>query len=433
MTGTRLTMIKELQQRPFSRPLLIWIAGILIQATFSCFAGSLLLLFFPLILILYSSFFSKQGKSCLYGSRWVWGAVFALLLLFLSIQKTAYSQKMMHEVTPVSWLRQLAREKQLQLLAPLHTLNLTEQEKSVLATLTLGYREQMDKQVKRRFSMTGVAHVLAVSGFHVAVVCGFFSFLFKIIPFRRFMAPLKFLSIIVILWVFVYITGLASSAIRAAVMLTLYLVGRLSGRSTDSYNILAASAFCMLVYDPLYLFDIGFQLSYLAVFSILYLQPRLEQLIQVRNPLLAKPYSWITVTVAAQTGTSFLCLYYFGQLSLVFLFTNLPVTLFATLLIPAGLLWMLLPAGSPGYAGLQLIVEMLTRGMLGVVDMFSRLPFAVATIRFDLFALLSGYASLFFFLLYGRNHRPKYLLMALTFVLILSVELLIGKLKLCDI
>ena len=71
--------------------------------------------------------------------------------------------------------------------------------------------------------------------------------------------------------------------------------------------------------------------------------------------------------------------------------------------------------------------------MLGVVDMFSRLPFAVATIRFDLFALLSGYASLFFFLLYGRNHRPKYLLMALTFVLILSVELLIGKLKLCDI
>ena len=93
------------------------------------------------------------------------------------------------------------------------------------------------------------------------------------------------------------ITGLAASAVRAGLMLTLYLTGRVLRRMTDGYNTLAAAAFCMLVFNPLYLFDIGFQLSYLAVLSILYLQPRLQNLIVVRNPVIAIPWGWITVFV----------------------------------------------------------------------------------------------------------------------------------------
>ena len=101
-------------------------------------------------------------------------------------------------------------------------------------------------------------------------------------------------------------------------MLTMYLTGGVLDRRAERYNILAASAFCMLVYEPLYLFDIGFQLSYLAVLSILYFQPRLQALIKVHNPFLRTPWGWVTVTLSAQAGTTFLCLYYFGQFSTVF-------------------------------------------------------------------------------------------------------------------
>ena len=166
--------------------------------------------------------------------------------------------------------------------------------------------------------------------------------------------------------------GLGGSSVRAALMLTMYLMGRMLDRRAERYNILAASAFCMLVYEPLYLFDIGFQLSYLAVLSILYFQPRLQALIKVHNPFLRTPWGWVTVTLSAQAGTTFLCLYYFGQFSTVFLLTNLPLTFLATLLIPASLVYMFLPEWIPGYGWLQVGVEWLAHGLLWVVDAFSR-------------------------------------------------------------
>ena len=424
-------MIKELQQRPFCRPLFIWITGILLQATFSCFIPSLFLLLLPLCTIGYVYFISGQNGIGLYESRWVWGVVFVCLLLFLSVQKTAYSQMKMDEEPSVSKLQQLAKEAQERLLKPFEKLDLSEKEKSVLATITVGHRESMDKQVKKQFSVTGVAHILSVSGFHVAVVCGFLSFFFSFLPRGIFYRGLRYVPTVGLLWIFIYISGLEAPAVRAGIMLTLYLTGQLLRRTTDGYNTLAASAFCMLVYEPLYLFDIGFQLSYLAVLSILYIQPRLKRLINIRNPVLAEPYGWVTMTVAAQTGTAFLCLYYFGQLSLVFLFTNLPLALLSTFLIPTGLLWMLLPPGCFGYQEIQAAVEWLTRSMLGIVDVFSRVPFAVATFRFGFIALILGYGFLLFLLLFRSNRRPKYLLVALSLLLLLFVDLLIEKLKLC--
>ena len=129
----------------------------------------------------------------------------------------------------------------------------------------------------------------------------------------------------------------------------------------------------MLAYNPYYLFDVGFQLSYLAVFFILFLVPRFKEWIVVRNPLLAMPWEWITVSIAAQIGTALLCFYYFGQFSTVFLFTNLPVTLLAMFLIPFAFLWLGYPVDFYGYDWIQKIVEGLVHGMVRVVDVFSAL------------------------------------------------------------
>lgn len=418
---------KELRKRPFTRPLFIWITGILLQAVFDCRLFSLFLVLLPLSIILFSYLTAdKRNQDYNYESRWVWGAVFLLLLLSLSIQRTAYWEQKGERPAFIS-ISELAGRGQEYLLQPFEQLHLSNEEKSVLATITLGYRQGMDKNLRRNFSVTGVAHLLAVSGFHVAIVCGFLSLMFSFFPNNGFYRWLRYLLTLGLLWCFVLLTGFAASAIRAGLMLTLYLTGRVLSRRTDSYNTLAASAFCMLAFDPFYLFDIGFQLSYLAVLSILYLQPRLQQLIEVKNPLVSAPWSWLTITLSAQAGTTLLCLYYFRQFSLVFLFTNLPLTFLATFLIPAGLLWILLPAGCPGYEWLQRLVETMTHALLQIVDVFSRVPGATYSLRLDLLTTILGYGVILFFLLFVQTRRPRLLIVSLVLLLFIMFDLLIER------
>jgi competence protein ComEC len=181
----------------------------------------------------------------------------------------------------------------------------------------------------------------------------------------------------------------------------------------------------MLLCKPVWLFDVGFQLSYLAVFFILFLVPRFKEWIVVRNPLLAMPWEWITVSIAAQIGTALLCFYYFGQFSTVFLFTNLPVTLLAMFLIPFAFLWLGYPVDFYGYDWIQKIVEGLVHGMVRVVDVFSVMPYATITGRFSFFEMLGGYGFLVLCLIYMKIREPKVLLAALTLLLIISVKILI--------
>ena len=410
-------MIKELQIRPFARPLLVWIAGIMLQTVFSCCTYSWVLLLLPVIILTTAGLVLRGQEHFCYETRWLWGVVFLSLLLFLSIQKTAYSQFEALSEHPASLLSRWAREEQQRLLEPIAKLNLTDEEK------TVGYRRAMSREVRNRFSATGVAHILAVSGFHVAIVCGFLSFLFSFLPRNGCCRWIRYISLLVLLWGFAAITGLAVSSVRAALMLTMYLTGGVLDRRAERYNILAASAFCMLVYEPLYLFDIGFQLSYLAVLSILYFQPRLQALIKVHNPFLRTPWGWVTVTLSAQAGTTFLCLYYFGQFSTVFLLTNLPLTFLATLLIPASLVYMFLPEWIPGYGWLQVGVEWLAHDLLWVVDAFSQVPGAV----------LVAYGMLLSILLYGHTGRSRYLLVILFLLLIILLVRVIEDLKQCGI
>lgn len=420
-------MIKELQKRPFARPLLFWITGILVETQFSCHALSFLLLIVPVGMLLASFGRSKPYVACMYGNRWIGGLSIVFLLLFLSVQSTYYGARRQEAGPSYSAISQWGEEKRQSVLKPFGKLALSDSEKSVLTTITLGYRATMDREVKRRFSMAGVAHILAVSGFHVAIVCGFLSLFFSVLPRYGWGKWVRYLGTVALLWIFVFISGMAASALRAGLMSTLFLTGRVLERPGDRYNTLAACAFCMLAYKPFYLFDIGFQLSYLAVFSILFLQPRIRKWIAVRNPLLSVPWNWIAVSLAAQAGTVFLCLYYFGQFSSVFLLANLPLTLIATCLIPITLVWMVLPDWFPGYDGLKQVVEELTRSLLWIVDSFSRFSFSTFTFRFDLFTLLSAYGMLFLLFLFFYKKRAYYLLAALFLLLILLIGKVIGN------
>lgn len=425
-------MWKEIQKRPFSRPLFLWIAGILFATCLPSRIAGMMCLCIPLLVLSVSFALVRKGQGEVsYGYRWVWGGIFSILFLSLSIGWTyrveRQAERNKQKVSEITGLTARSRHLQQVLVEDLDRLRLTDEEKSVLATLTIGYRQVMNRDVKQRFSATGVSHILAVSGLHVGIVCGFLFLLLQPLSRRSLGRKIRYLVATVLVWGYVWMTGMAPSAIRAGIMLSVYLIGQVLRRPTDRYNTVAAAAFCMLVYDPFYLFDIGFQLSFLAVFFILFFQPRLEQWMVVKNPLLAAPWTWITVSLAAQMGTSFLCLYYFQRFSWVFLLTNLPLTVLATVLIPAGLLWFLLPDWLPGYGYLQYAVEGLTRSLLGIVDAFARIPGVSYVGHWSGGSVILVYGILFFCMLYVSERRPWQLITALGGVLIILILRLIER------
>lgn len=417
-------MISELQKRPFVRPLLFWMAGIALSSsvyTYIGFGGILLSLGLFLLLSLCLTGF--YPLSLIYGNRWVGGSALLFLLLFLSFAVSRFSADHSFTAGGIMTRAQTIRQE---LVESIDRLALTDSEKSVLATLVLGYRKVMSRETREKFTIAGVSHILSVSGFHVAVVAGFLLFFFSFLPRGNLCLQwTRYVLLMLLVWSFVFISGMSAPAARAGIMFSFFQTGRVLGRSSDPYNTLAASAFCMLAYRPAYLFDIGFQLSYSAVFFILYLQPRIAAWIKVRNPLLAMPWGWITVTLAAQIGTTFLCLYYFGRFSVFFLYANLPVMLFANLLIPVGLLWMLLPPWLPGYSGLQSLLEFLTRSLVSVVDFIASLPGASVDFPFGFLSMITGYTLLFLLFFYFRRRSPWMLLLALSLCfLLLLIQIL---------
>ena len=285
-------MTKELRKRPFARPLFVWLCGICISVyiPFECAAIGLGCICLSLM------FFShnvQRGKS-LYGERWQWGTWYLLLLLALSCGYVYYRLRTNHSFYYADWL-EWCQLWQRELLDPIDLLDLPEWKKNVLATLTLGYRQELEGSVRERFSLAGAAHILAVSGFHVGVVYSFLRLCLFPLSDKSKIRYLKAGLLLVSIWLFAAITGLAVSAVRAAWMLSLYLIGVTIRKKRDSYNTWCATAFCMLVYNPFYLFDIGFQLSFLAVLSIFFFYRRIASLFQLRNPFIRIPWDWFVL------------------------------------------------------------------------------------------------------------------------------------------
>lgn len=227
------------------------------------------------------------------------------------------------------------REKALEIFSENH---LSGREFAVVSALLLGYREYLDDDLRREFAGAGAMHVLCVSGLHVGIIFmvlkNFFTFLCRL-PGGML---LRTICILLFIWLYAAITGFSPSVLRASVMFSFVAVGQSFRRPTNIYNTLAASAFVLVLIDPYIITMIGFQLSYLAVISIVALQPPLYKLIKVKNKLLDKAWSIVTVSIAAQLATGPLALYYFNQFPNYFLITNLVVIPLAGSIIYVSLL-----------------------------------------------------------------------------------------------
>ncbi len=213
---------------------------------------------------------------------------------------------------------------------------------SVAKALLLGNNDNFDSELREKYSGAGAMHILCVSGLHVGVI---YLLLNAILFFLNRTRPLKWIKLFLLflsVWSYAFITGASPSVMRAATMLSFIIFGQAINEKVNIYNSLAASAFLLLALDPYMITSVGFQLSYLAVLSIVSIQPLLYKMIYCRFWVLDKAWAITTVSIAAQIGTAPLALYYFHQFPNYFILTNLIVIPLSSLLIYLGITTLLL-------------------------------------------------------------------------------------------
>ena len=198
-----------------------------------------------------------------------------------------------------------------------------EQENSVAEALLIGYTNDLDKEMIQAYSNTGVIHIIAISGMHLGLIYVMLLWVLNLIPIIKKSGVTKTIIILTFLWVFAFLTGANASILRSALMFSCILIGQNLDKKTSIYNSLAISAFILLCYNPYYLWDVGFELSYLAIIGIVVIHKHLFHSLKIENKLLSKIWEMSSLTISAQTFTFPLCLFYFHQFPNIFLLSNL--------------------------------------------------------------------------------------------------------------
>jgi competence protein ComEC len=212
-----------------------------------------------------------------------------------------------------------------------------KQSQSIASALLMGYRNDLDRELVQAYRNVGVVHIIAISGLHMGMVYGLLLFLLSPLENRKQWRALKYIGLLLGIWSFASIAGGAPSVSRSAVMFSFIVLGQWQQKEASIYNNLAASAMLLLLYNPYNLWELGFQLSYAAVLSIVVFQPILQQwLLQWLpfNPLV----QIISVTLAAQIFTMPISAYHFHQFPVYFLIANIWVVPFTAVLLYALLL-----------------------------------------------------------------------------------------------
>jgi competence protein ComEC len=211
-----------------------------------------------------------------------------------------------------------------------------ESQQAILLALLIGYTSEITDEIRQSFTDTGIMHLLAVSGMHVGLIFMVLNLIFKSLLKLRYGNILFIIVITLILWVYAGITGFSPSVLRATIMFNFLLVGRNIRKVNFIYNSILVSIFFLLLFDPLLIYNVGFQLSYAAVIGIVFVQPYLNSLLTSKSWIIQKLWPLISVTLSAQFFTLPLILYYFSQFPVYFFISNLLIIPISTLVIYLG-------------------------------------------------------------------------------------------------
>jgi len=281
-------------------------------------------------------------------------------------------------------------------------------EYAVAAAIVTGYRSALDADLRQTFSNAGAMHVMCVSGLHVGVIFIIINWLLRFLSDKKSgQRILKVLLIMIVIWFYALLTGLSASVLRASTMFSFVALGMIVQRKVPVYNSLAASAVLLLLINPMFLFQVGFQLSYLAVIGIVALFPLIQKLLPVSGKFPIKVRDLIVVSVAAQIATAPLSLYYFNQFPNYFILTNIIVVPLSGIIIytalPAMLLFNLKLVGQAFAWVLGLEVKL----MNGSVRFIDSIPGSVSSgVYVSLMQTLFLY-SIIYFVVNGIQKKKK--------------------------
>lgn len=271
-----------------------------------------------------------------------------------------------------NWILQLRSNIQDQMDRYIPTLHSNQIAKALL----LGQNKYLDKEVSEAYITAGTMHVLAVSGLHVGIIYGFFFLFVKPYQLPGHKRVMYLSLLIMIIWTYALITGMSPSVLRAATMFTIMGLAQMKSRSPSIYNSLALSALILMVFDPYILYSVGFQLSYIAVFGIVLLQPKIAGWWQPKNSVSRYFWDITSVGIAAQLATFPISVHYFHVFPTYFMLSNLVAIPGAFLIMSAGIPFMLLSFVEPIALPLGKLVDYLIMVENRVMFSFQELPLA---------------------------------------------------------
>lgn len=302
-----------------------------------------------------------------------------------------------------------------------------ENDFGVATAIMLGYRDYVNADLMQAYSSSGVLHVLSVSGLHVGIMFMMLNFLLGWLDKKgRKYAIGKAVFIIGFIWVYACLTGLCPSVLRSALMFSMLQAGLAFRRDASIYNILASTALLLMLFNPFIITDVGFQLSYLAVAGIVFLQPRIYTLLAFKNKLLDWGWKLTSVSIAAQLATFPVSIYYFHQFPNLFLFSNLAVIPLSNFILISGTALFLVS----WVPGLNALTGFCFKWLLWLMNRFvfwvDTLPFAQTKgLSISAFEMLLLYAVILLccWLLVERRSKVAVLSVTLCFVLCCSFAL----------
>ena len=308
---------------------------------------------------------------------------------------------------------------------------LRDRPKAMIEALVLGQRQNVDPEVTKSFRDAGVIHILALSGLHVGIILLILRFLTRRLLRLKYGRWIQSAVLIILLWSFALLTGMSPSIMRAVTMFSFVAVGMNLKRKGSVYHSLTLSAFVLLLYDPRLLFQVGFQLSYMAVFSIVLIQPVIAGLWTWRNKVKDFLWSIFTVTLSAQIGVAGISLFYFHQFPGLFILGNMLLLPLLPFIIGASLLLIfLLLIGFPtGWltTTLNTVLEFIIETVARISSWDS---FIIKEVHVSLWETILTYVALFSFILFllpyfKRSKRERFYLKKPNWMLHLSVVSLI--------
>jgi competence protein ComEC len=236
---------------------------------------------------------------------------------------TVQQLQKLHHYEKISFFQRFTDELRKKILGIIDRYITAQGENGLAKALLIGYRDNLDRDIIAAYTNTGVIHVIAISGLHLGLIYALLAYLLKSFQKKNYLSTYRSVFIASFLWIFSILCGASPSVLRSALMFTCLLAGEAMRKENHTANALAASAFILLCFDPMLLWDIGFQLSYAAVGSLLIYNRLISRLYSSGNIILSFAWNSVSTSISAQILTTPLILYHFHQFPVLFILSNL--------------------------------------------------------------------------------------------------------------